>query len=224
MKDAVKPSRRSSLTISDRFGNQQTNCWFYRFFWSTSGAPPTPQKELRHQNGSTGAGGRAAASEGASSVPSRGTRQSWSSVVEVWTLVKRSVLLVWHQLQALSWEVCTFSLRFGVLVFPPDVQKRQVDGRCARVMRYISFFLMTGGFCVFIATGIRKSSCIISCLTVQRLTGSAWHQSAWPKRPTRIDLQVTWLVSVCDVSQIRLFTAQVCFEYSNWLFFRIMLA
>lgn len=133
LKDAV-----SRLDVACRppltdFGTNKPNVDFADFFWSATGAGragparPSPAPPHSQQNGSSGAGGRAAWQR-ARFPPPRGRRQACFSFVEVWTLVKRSVLLVWHQLQALSWEVCMFSLHFGALAFPPDVQKHQVAG------------------------------------------------------------------------------------------------
>lgn len=62
LKDAV--SRLD--VVSDRFWNQQTKCWFCRFFlvsnrgWTCRPSPAQPSPPHSQQNGSSGAGGRAA--------------------------------------------------------------------------------------------------------------------------------------------------------------------
>lgn len=184
MNDAVKPSRRSSLTISDRFGNQQANCWFYRFFWSTSGAPPPHRRSYDTRTVPPGL----AAVQQRARERARFPRGELSSPDLAWWKFEKK------RASGLTPVAGPFMGGLRVLA---ALRSPRLSSRCPKTSGWWEMcacdvlhqlFLHDWGFCVFTVIGIRKSSCIISCLTVQRLTGSAWHQSARPKRPTASDL------------------------------------
>lgn len=167
-----EPSRRSLPTTSDRFWNQQTKCWFCRFFlvsnrgWTCRPSPAQPSPPHSQQNGSSGAGGRAAWERARFPPGERGRPDSALWKFEPWW----KEACFWFDTSCRPFHgrfACSRCTSEPSRFLPMSKNIRLLDWKDWKpLLCYKQLFPHDWGFCVFIATGIRKSFGIISCLTV----------------------------------------------------------
>lgn len=166
LKDAV--SRLD--VVSDRFWNQQTKCWFCRFFlvsnrgWTCRPSPAQPSPApLTHSR--TVLAGLAAVQHGSELASPQGPDSALWKFEPWW-----KEACFWFDTSCRPFHgrfACSRCTSEPSRFLPMSKNIRLLDWKDWKpLLCYKQLFPHDWGFCVFIATGIRKIFGIISCLTV----------------------------------------------------------